>query len=702
LGVGLVLRFLLPKEFSILNKALFTLIGGLFLVVLIPQNLVYLGVPVRISGWLILGAALVQAWLCRHIFVARIQAFHSNADIRTLAAVILLTITFHGIVPIRQGLECYYGKGYEDQVNYVLLAEFLKEEPYGTSARDIGLRPWLIRPATLFKKQRIGQSIVTAEISVWSGTEAKAGYAATVIFFITLLAICLYVSLRETGIDRFMAGSGALLGAILPVVTRLSLDGFLSQVSILFIFPLLATLLRHAEWSARRFTLFFSLTLAYLVAAYSEIAPIGFCTLILGVMFVRHDTFRAKRLMLMSAILLTTLMNPFYLSNLIGFLEEQYLLAANATFLDKMMPDVLTLRGCSELIFGAIASPPFNWFGDYCTLLLGLLVLAGAILLSSRDRLIFGAILLPAVFAILYLTTRTPPSYYPTSKITLTLLPFAIGLGLVPLSRIAANTQIRPTVVLKKLLCAIVVTAAAAGSARYYSDVLNNSRLLGEVREAHFQSVCRELEQIKNKRVLVFETDSYLTPWLCYHARHSDVYFDNRPISDGPNPSFSRPVMVPDLANVDLVATRDRIVDLRALRVSRLALVENVPGLDRADGHDYKWSVKPDGLLILARRPIAVSLKMRLMPGSQATTFPIDFLLGDDPSQVSQGEIWGKNIEVRRLNFPRGFSTLRLLVGAKGGDPNGGPAFSVLAELDGMEISSIDLNPASRQTGKYQ
>ena len=58
LGVGVALRFLFPKEFSLLSKVLFSLLGGLFLVVLIPQNLVYLGVPVRISAWLLLGASL--------------------------------------------------------------------------------------------------------------------------------------------------------------------------------------------------------------------------------------------------------------------------------------------------------------------------------------------------------------------------------------------------------------------------------------------------------------------------------------------------------------------------------------------------------------------------------------------------------------------------------------------------------------------
>ncbi len=105
----------------------------------------------------------------------------------------------------------------------------------------------------------------------------KEGYAATVIFFLTLVATCMYVVQREMGIDRFMAGSGGLMAATLPAITRLSLNGFLSQVSILFVFSFLAILLRRNLLGPRAFTLFFSLALAYLVAAYTEVAPIGFC-----------------------------------------------------------------------------------------------------------------------------------------------------------------------------------------------------------------------------------------------------------------------------------------------------------------------------------------------------------------------------------------------------------------------------------------
>jgi hypothetical protein len=47
------------------------------------------------------------------------------------------TTSFHAIVPIRQGLEWYYGKGLSDQLN-ALLAEFLKEEPYRSSQGSTG------------------------------------------------------------------------------------------------------------------------------------------------------------------------------------------------------------------------------------------------------------------------------------------------------------------------------------------------------------------------------------------------------------------------------------------------------------------------------------------------------------------------------------------------------------------------------------
>jgi hypothetical protein len=711
-AAGLALRFLIPKEFSPLQKALFSLVGGLFLIVLVPENLVYLGVPVRISAWLILGAALLQAWLCRHKFDPWKRAFCASGEVRTVAAVILLTITFHGIVPIRQGLGWYYGKGHFDQINYVLLAEFLKEEPYGTSEKAIGLRPWLVGPVgsddttgqlgtasgagmeTIgLKNERIGQSIITAEISVWSGTNGKGGYAATVIFFLTVLAICLYVFLRESEINRFMAGSGALLAACLPVVTRLSLDGFLSQMAVLFIFPFFACLLRYENLRARSFVVFFSLAVAYLVAVYSEIAPLGFCTLVLGVLVVRRDSFRSKRLMLMSAILLIATVNPYYLYNLFRFLAYQYNLAASAPSLwDNLVPNIMTLSGWSEIIFGSTANARLPIFFDCCVLLFGLLFLAGVLFLSKRDKLIFATILLPVVVIIVYLTTRQPYSYYPVAKITLTVVPFLIGLAFTPLSAISARQSHRQVRVLMNLLSASIVAVAVAGSIRYYSAVLNNEGLLTMFRGSKFLDVCRGLETIKKRRVFIFETHPLLAAWLCYHARHNEVYFDGQCISDSPIPTRLAFSNVPDLADIDLVATRDQITDFRPPGVSSLTSIDDIAGEVWTDGHAHYLLGPPARLRFLAPKPISAILKMRLAT-TAATVLPLDLFVSDAQGHTSQSELSGSNVGLLRMNFPRGISYLELSVKGNSNGLNTKPSYPILADLDGIEISDIEAKP---------
>jgi hypothetical protein len=709
-GLGLAFRSLIPKEFSVLNKVLFLLIGGLSLVVLVAQNLVYLGVPVRISAWLVLGGALLQTWRYRHHFPEWIGQLRSSKETRSLAALVLLTVTFHGVVPVQQGLEWYYGKGHFDQINYVLLAEFLKEEPYSTSAEAIGLRPWLIGPVGFheakgelamssgpgldtigLKNERIGQSLITGEISVWSGTDAKGGYAATVIFFLTVLVISLYAFLREILADQFMAASGALLGVFLPVVTRLSLDGFLSQVGILFIFPFFASLLRHRELSPRSFTLFFSLTLAYLISVYSEMAPIGICVFVSGILFIRSDQARPKRLMFMGAILLIACLNPYYLRNMIEFLGYQYNLAAHAASLwDNVAPDIVTLDGWTAIIFGNFASGPLiSWFAG-CTILLAILFLAGSIFLARKERLILAAILIPVFLLVLYLATRTPPSYYPIAKITLTLLPFLSGLVFVGLSQVAPNSKGGSNALLLKVFSAVIVITTAAGSVGYYAEVLKIEGMLSAFREPRFQAVCRELEGIRNKCVLVFETQPLLSAWLCYHARHDDVYFDGRMISDSAVPaglSFSE---IPDLEKVDFVVTRDRLVNLRTTSAACLTSVDDTIGEDRVNGRVRYELGPPARLRFLALQAMAADLKMRFTPGPRGTISPFNYFLTDPHGGVFQGEIQGETLEILRMNIPRGISYLELAVKAKEPNLGAGATFPILAELDGLQISGID------------
>jgi hypothetical protein len=121
-----------------------------------------------------------------------------------------------------------------------------------------------------------------------------------------------------------------------------------------------------------------------------------------------------------------------------------------------------------------------------------------------------------------------------------------------------------------------------------------------------------------------------------------------------------------------------------------LSFVNDFTGEDRsADGHDRYWLGPPAGLRFLASRPLSGNLKMRLVPGPEATTFPIDFFLADDQGHISQGEIRGETNDVRHIDLPRGPSYMQLSVKAKQNDSNTGRSFPIVAELQDLEISDI-------------
>jgi hypothetical protein len=81
---------------------------------------------------------------------------------------------------------------------------------------------------------------------------------------------------------------------------------------------------------------------------------------------------------------------------------------------------------------------------------------------------------------------------------------------------------------------------------------------------------------------------------------------------------------------------------------------------------------------------------MRLTPAPVPITFPINYFLADREGHVSQGELWGNHLDVRRMNFPLGLSILQLSVQAKENDPNAVPAFPILAVLEDVELTDIE------------
>jgi hypothetical protein len=197
----------------------------------------------------------------------------------------------------------------------------------------------------------------------------------------------------------------------------------------------------------------------------------------------------------------------------------------------------------------------------------------------------------------------------------------------------------------------------------------------------------------KGKRILIFETHPLLTSWLCYHARHNDVYFEGRHIGDSSVPQPDPFSKIPDLANVDFVATRDRLVDVKAPGISCLTLIDDTSAEDRRDGPARYGLGPPAALRFLAFRPISATLKMRLAPGGEAATLPVVYFLANDQGRISQHELWRENVDVRQMSFPRGLSTLQLSVKGKDSDPHPSQPLPILANLYEIEISDVDLPP---------
>jgi hypothetical protein len=690
LGIGITFFPFIRRESSPLSKLLFTFTGGFFLIVLLPQNLVYVGVPVRISAWLMLGLAVFQFFRKRGELPKWAGILRTNPDMQTLIFVVIASVTFHSVVPIRQGLDSYYGKAHPDQLNYVLLAEFLKEEPYSTDMQDIGYKPWLLRPVRL-KEERIGQSIVTAEISELALTNTKTGYAATYIFFLAALVLCLYVLLRDLGANHVVAGFGAFLAAILPAITRLTLDGFLSQTAVLFLFPFFACLLRRQEWNSWSFTLFFCLGLAYLISAYTEMAPFGAASFLLGVTFARRDPFRHKRLMILSAILIVALLNPFYIYNLIAFLSGQYFMASKGRFMDELVTNPLSLRGLSEVLFGTV-DPGWTIFLQFCGVSFVLLAMGGFIALKRPDKIVLSCVLLPVIVAISLLAIRVPVPVYPIAKLIFSFSPFLCVLVSYAISRFGpANGD--PLFGAARVLPMVLFLAVASfGSIKEYGAVADNTGLLASVRDPRFLDVCRSLESVKNKRVLLFEADRFLAAWLCYHARGADAYCDAQSIGDAAtvNQSFAFS-KVPRLDTLDLFVSRDRVVDTKSDAPSCLVLIDNPQGMDRENGRVAFWLGPPARFRFLAERAISANLKMKLAPGPDAKTTPVHFLIRYGQGSVAQGDVYDESTEVRRVDIPQGFSDFELIVSAERVQKQPGIRDLRIAKLNHLEISDLKL-----------
>jgi hypothetical protein len=172
------------------------------------------------------------------------------------------------------GVRAYAGRAFPDQFNYTSLAQFILERPFRTGLEDVCNCP-CFAPAVLLKTDRIGQSVLHAFFAATSFQDAQPLFEPTIVLAPALVVVAVYLIGARLGLGRGLTLAVAVTAGVLPALTLLHLESFLSHVlavPFLLMGPVLA-----ADLAARpgwRPLLRAALILTAAASIYTELWPI--------------------------------------------------------------------------------------------------------------------------------------------------------------------------------------------------------------------------------------------------------------------------------------------------------------------------------------------------------------------------------------------------------------------------------------------
>jgi hypothetical protein len=179
-----------------------------------------------------------------------------------------------GVGVLAQGVERYRGNMLSDQYHYVVLAQFLADEPFSTDWPDVGQRPWLVMPVAL-KDDRLGQSVIQAFLAVSAGREALDLFFPTQLLGVGLLCPAVLLLGRQLGLSRRASAWAAAASGLAPGVLFLQSNCYLSHALCLpALVAFLAAVVRLARGGGWRPLPDAMTALGLGFAVYTEFAPL--------------------------------------------------------------------------------------------------------------------------------------------------------------------------------------------------------------------------------------------------------------------------------------------------------------------------------------------------------------------------------------------------------------------------------------------
>jgi hypothetical protein len=587
--------FLLSRRRMLPFRWVFAGLGGYLAQLIVLDTTTRLGVPVHVSTWpvLAIGAFGIASAVgsLRHWWAA--TSSRSRKDALTIGCVFAVVLTVQGAGLLYQGPQNYYGKGRADQLAWVTLGQYLAENGFPYDTPELQRHPWTLKVSGM-REQRMIQVVATAELAVASLSDAKSAYGVQSVFFATLVPVCVFVVLRSFSVWRPLALTGALWVGVLPSLTKIHLDGFLAQVSVLFLFPLLLAGFRYRLDRDWRGLILIAIYAAYVFSAYTDFYP--FAVVLLALLFAspwpRRDSNWILRLVIV--VILSLLLSALYLRRGISlFLYHLEVARDKSPILEVLAPAAGTVWGWFETLFRPIPASPAlaHRIAILCILGATLVGISAFFSRSLRNRYhLAAAAAVPVGYLCILVSGRNYPKYpfWKVSDSFAWLLVVLILLGLYRLALLIVKGKHARFVSLFAV-CGLAVLSFV-GYVREMAVVFRSEENLAVLNAPALRAAYRYLDNHPGSTVLIREQNPIVAGWLSYHGRKSAVHVDRILLAEGYLPPGDWMFYAPPAdMSATLVGSSEGLVPAGTVSFSPSVEVRNPQGKDRDETDLWYW-----------------------------------------------------------------------------------------------------------------
>lgn len=539
-------------------------LAGFVLQVLLLQQVYYLGVKVGISAWCSFAVGLTGVIRVCYEIRARFQAPVLRMGTGTVAVAILVVLLFQSLSLLLCGPKHYFGRAETDQVNYVYTAQVAEEEGFTHRGDRIMLQPWLAR-ARASVEERMTQSIVHAEISVLSATDAQQAWGATTVAFLFLLCLAIAGALAEWRIVGWRCAAVILAVGVCPAVTQVMLDCFLSQESVMWILVALPGLLVRARLGDFTRVALVGLFLGYSLGSYTEYFAVGYAAVICCIFLSRpfrtaffHALFATGICALTTAMFLPYAVRFFHSQLAVGMKQDYAALwyALSGTWAGWGENFILSDNIAFKTIFGV-----------------GLTALFFAGIFAVRPIYRLRLLLLvcgPLIFLIGVRLAPTFPKYAYGKLMSLSTPATLVAVAIV------GNRATRFFSVGVSGLIGVIGVCGFFSGYKAHRDVASGYRLVAAA-DLPVRARLSALNQNEKWPVVVVSENRLVTAWLVYYLRNVDTYILFSSINDRMFPSLTSPFR-------KIPAKADRIIAVDSDQIQETNSFEPFPQVDVTGG----------------------------------------------------------------------------------------------------------------------